>query len=270
MRGRIHRATEEDRQRYARVPEVGRIRIGVKEQRQKAGGQTVEFPRAVDYFVAAPGKYRELFRAAFGEEPRSLPICFFSDERSAVCSEQYECRDESGRLLAEGDGDNDFRIFQPDHAAPGGGRYVDGTKEDLTAAVREYKTRTGKAPTWRAALTLRFFLVHPRINVLGYWQLKTHAETTSIPNIVGVWDRVHESVGDLIVRVPFDLTIDMHVSQKPGAKNRYPVLNLVPHLSQQNLEMARQLADSGETLRGILTGESIQMLAAPQKILEEK
>ena len=98
MNGRIKRP---DTQTRLVLPRVGQIKIGKKNERG--------FPMSVDYFIPT-GKYASLFTAAYGEKPQTIQIVFPSDNAEQVCNERYEYRDDEGRLIASGDGEN-FQVW---------------------------------------------------------------------------------------------------------------------------------------------------------------
>lgn len=229
MNARVHKGREDE---GVRLPRAGILHIGKKEGNH---------PVSTDYFVPS-GKYAPLFAREFGAKPQSITIVFPSDEH--VCEERLECRDAQGRLSAYGDGKT-FSVWN-------------GKAYEL----REKSSDLRSLGTWKHIVTLRFLI--PRISqVLGYWQLTTAGKESSVPNLVGTFDRVREIAGT-VTRIPFDLNVEFAQSQKPGAKSRYPVLSLVPNLGQEQLESVRALSGRLSEVSGILTADKIKLaLEAP-------
>lgn len=230
MNARVHRSKEDD---SVRLPRAGILHIGRKDG---------NVPVSTDYFVPS-GKYAPLFSGEFGAKPQSITIVFPSDEN--VCEERLECRDDQGRLVAHGDGKT-FQVWN-------GKAYE----------VREKSNELRGMGKWKHIVTLRFLI--PRISqVLGYWQLTTGGKESSIPNLIGTFDRVREIAGT-VTRIPFDLNVEFATSQKPGSKSRYPVLSLVPNLGQEQLESVRALSGKLSQIGGLLTADKIKLaLDAPR------
>ena len=95
--------------------------------------------------------------------------------------------------------------------------------------------------------------------MLGYWELTTGGSMTSIPNLVGVYDRVLSQVGPRIVKVPFDLTVEFATSKRPGSTSRYPVLNLIPLLGTEEVMAVRKLQESLLESVGVLTSDMVRL-----------
>ena len=96
MKGRI---TRPEQGVQLELPEIGRLRIGMKAKNQYGK----EYPTSVDYFIPS-GKYAEMFTKALGDKPNTIAIIFPDDDPEKVCNERYEYRNEKGELVARGDG----------------------------------------------------------------------------------------------------------------------------------------------------------------------
>lgn len=231
--------------RYDRISRIGTLHVGEKD----ANG----IPRSLDYFKAS-GKYADRFHKEYGEKPQCISIVFPSDNIVDVCNARYECwgtGDKSnpkdpnkGRKIAYGDGET-FFVYSAEEDA-----YVshEGSKDEM-------RRLPGK---WRQLVTLRFLLV--KVPVLGYWELTTGGANTSIPNLVGVFDRVYEQVGRRIIKVPFDLTVEFTTSKRPGKQSRYPILNLIPMLGQEEVTAVKRMHESLLESVGILTSDVVLQL----------
>ena len=227
---------------------VGHIRIG--EKAKNANGK--EYPVSLDYFKPdAPEQYMQFFRAAYGDNPRKLTITFLSNDLSEVCRQFYELRDGSGARIAYGDGQT-FYVAT---------KQGDGTVKDVVTSpadtdkwMNEQEKQAGKP--WRERLVLRFAL--PQIPVLGLWEFSTHGGGSTIPNIVGTVDTMLEVAGR-IAGIPFDLIVEKVKSDKAGSKSVYPVVSLIPNISQESAAIVRGLPMQ---LGTILTEEKIGQLAS--------
>ena len=236
MDGRIKRPNGKQK---ARLAVIGKIKIGIKE-----GDRGL--PRSIDYFHPADDcQYRKEFIKAVGDKPKKITILFPSDTTKDVCFERYEHRDKSGRLIGQSDGE---------------------TAEVFNSATEKYEARPHDESLealgeWKTILTLRFLI--PAIgSIFGVWQLDTRGADSSIPSIVGTFDAALRMAGPGIVRVPFDLTVEFKKSQKPGATSRFPVLALIPNLSQENMIAVNQMhGQIGNSIKGLLDAPTVEKLS---------
>lgn len=259
MNGQIIRDIQEE----DRLPEAGRIRIGRKATNQVGK----EYPVASDHFIAS-GKYASEFSEIYPNANR-ITIVFPSDNAAEVCNERFEARDDAGRLLGWGDG-IDFMLFNKEQEKylPYSIRQDENKEADrkwLGAFAKNGK-RDGSGK-WEEVLIIRFLIPALR-SVFGYWQLSTKGKETSIPNIRGVFNRIRSQA---ISHIPLDLFIDLHVSNAPGTSRRYPVLNLVPNISQDRLMLVQSLhADNSLNVRGLLTADVVDRIESEMEGGEEK
>ena len=234
--GRIKRRD----QRSARLPIIGKVKIGKKTEQG--------YPTSLNHFIAI-GKYDKYFSDAYGFEPNKLEVVFFTNNISEACNERWECRDPQGKLAGYGDGET-FDIYN-----------AVADKYEKTQDKEIIK----KAGKWEAILTITFLLLKIR-GVFGCWQLSTKGERSSIPSIRDTFDMVMSKAGT-VIGIPFDLCIEKVKSQKPGSKNLYPVITLVPNVSSQHLEMLASYVGSDLNNVGILTEEKIEQIK--QKSLKQ-
>lgn len=212
MKGRIKRP--EQGATLLELPEIGRLHIGIKSDRG--------FPQSIDYFRPT-GKYAELFTMALGEKPNTISIIFPDDNPEKVCNQRFEYRDNSGALVARGDGET-FEIWN-------GKKYVSYSVNEYPNIVEQVSKNYPKRPRsegdngWDIALTLRFIVPAVR-GVVGVWSLSTKGAASSIKNICNSFDGVQAMRGTVRNSV-FDLSVAFAKSNKPGQNSRYPVLSLV-------------------------------------------
>lgn len=224
MNGRIVRNEPE---KGLVLPRIGRIKVGVK----SAKG----YPQSVDWFVPS-GKYAGLFTQAYGEKPQTVQVVFPSDDPEEVCREEYEYRDDEGKLVARGDG-HTFEVWNGTKYAP---LSIDDYPNLMSGVARKYPNRAVKSggDGWNVTLTLNFVLPLVR-GVAGVWTFVTKGSASSIPGIRGAFDAVLESRG-FVKGVIFDLNVQFAQSYKPGVKSRYPVVSLVVNQSEENLRKVKQ------------------------------
>lgn len=220
-----------------KMPVIGYLKIG--EKRQNAQGK--EYPASTDYFVPR-GKYADLFLKQFGNKCSQLTIAFISDNVSEVCNQRYEWW-QGGVRYGYGDG-QDFYIYDTARKA-----YIPFTG---TESERE---RLGN---WEMMLTLRFLIVDIT-GIIGVWQLDTKAKASSIPQIVESFDFVMRNAGR-VKGIPFDLQVEKVKSYKPSDQGKpqsvYPVLKLIPNISQASIEKLQQFANSEELNKAMLLTEA--------------
>lgn len=205
-----------------------------------------ERPTSLDYF-RADGQYAALFHKELGPNPRSLPIIFLSDDLRECCHERYELR-QGSKLYAEGDGET-FKVWSATAK-----KYVTLTNAQEPGLGARLKQEAGG--DWQTILTLRF-LILPLRSVWGCWSFSTKGEASSIPSIVAAFDAV-KGIAKTVVGVPFDLTVKMVKSQKPGSESKYPVVRLVPNVGETHLQMLGELKEQGRTFHKALTAEVIE------------
>lgn len=215
-KGRIIRPEE---QGSFKLPRVGMIKTGYK----NAQGQ----PRSCDHFLAT-GKYKNLFEKAYPGKPNTVQVVFWEDDPAAMCNERYEYRDNAGKLYARGDGET-FEVWN-------GTKYEPYTIEQYPDIMDRVHAKVG-AKGWEIILTLRFIL--PKVkDIAGYWEYSTKGEASTIPAIRDTFDAMLQARGS-VKGVIFDLNVQFAKSQKPGVASRYPVVNLVPNQSQENIQTVK-------------------------------
>ena len=213
MAGRIINNKEQKRLPF---PVVGHVKCGMKSDKG--------YPMSTDYFIP-DGNYAPLFTQAYGEKPSTIQIVFPSDDAELVCREEYVLRDGQGKLVATGDGET-FKTWSEKAK-----KYIIVTtteQPDIMAMLEKHYKQE-----WKITLTLVFILPLVR-GVMGCWQFQTKGSASTIPQVRDAFDAMLETNGKA-AGVIFDLSVKMHVSQKPNEKSRYPVVTLVANESKENL-----------------------------------
>jgi len=211
---------------------------------------------SLDYFVAS-GDYAGKFTEAYPDKPNKIQIIFLSDDDFQSCYEEWDCRDGSGKRLGYGDGET-FYLWDA-----GKEDYI---QETVRARVDEF-TKAHKG-IWKPVLTLNFII--PKIRgVFGMWQFKTSGDRSSIHAIRETFDMVKEQAGT-IVNIPFDLTVKKVKSNKPEDKRNYPVVNLIPNVSSENIELLKNFLQQGIDVKhiGMLTDEKVSRIALNEHTID--
>ena len=218
MAGRIINYKEQKRLPF---PIVGHVKCGMKSDKG--------YPMSTDYFIP-DGNYAPLFTQAYGEKPSTIQIVFPSDDAELVCREEYVLRDGQGKLVATGDGET-FKTWSEKAK-----KYIIVTtteQPDIMAMLEKHYKQE-----WKITLTLVVILPLVR-GVMGCWQFQTKGSASTIPQVRDAFDAMLETNGK-VAGVIFDLSVKMHVSQKPNEKSRYPVVTLVPNESLENLQKVHE------------------------------
>ncbi len=256
--GRIYKRenTEENQLGFSII---GKIKIGEK----KMNDQGKEYPSSIDYFRAT-GSHAELFHQTLGEKPNILRIVFPTPFAELCCCQRIEGRDSEGNLAAVSDGLN-HKLW--DDKSKG---YLPATNEQLEEAKTKgipiskgygnnAKTEFMKVKNWVERLTLRFIVLEIR-GLLGVWELSTNGVASSIPNIIGGFDKMAAAAGRNMNKIVFDLSVAFAKGQKPGSMSRYPVLNLIPNLSYESAMLLNDFKNSNVEYNKLITDDTIGKL----------
>lgn len=216
--------------------ECGRVHIGMKSEKG--------YPMSIDYFRPS-GKYAELFTKVLGAKPTTLTILFTSDDPARVCNERYEYRDNAGALVSYGDGEV-FYVWDGKQYAPFLAEDYPDIRERI---VKRYPTKKGM-DGWEVTLRMQF-LIPALAGVICSWGFSTKGAASSIRNIREAFDGVLALRGT-VKGTAFDLSVQMHKSNKPGSSSRYPVVTLVANDTrvQEIREMLKQKTE-GNLLMGM-------------------
>lgn len=231
MGGRIYRPENTD---FPGLPEIGRLHVGMKNEKG--------FPQSIDWFRPT-GKYAALFTRAFGEKPNTIQIIFPSDDAGLVCNERFEYRDNSGALVASGDG-RVFYIWDGKMYVPYG---VEKYPDIMDWVAKNYPTKRG-AENWDIVLTMRFVIPAVR-DIMGVWQFSTKGRASSVKNIRDSFDAVQAMRGTVTTSV-FDLSVAFAKSNKPGVNSRYPVVSLVAN--NNRVGEIREMLSGGQSTKNLL------------------
>lgn len=217
---------------------IGKIKCGEK----AIGSNGKEYSRSLDYFIAK-GSYCTHFNDAYPTAPNKIELIFTSDDINYSCPERYELRDKKGHLFGRGNGES-FEVWSGKEE-----KYVLIHLADMPDVKEVSAKKAESLKGWERVLTLRFIL--PKIRgIMGAWEFSTKADKGSIDSIRDTFDMVQQQAGT-VQRIPFDLTIEKHTSQKPDSKSSYPIIRLIPNISDQNMMLVSKFLNNGGSLKGI-------------------
>lgn len=220
---------------------IGKIKIGQKNERG--------LPESLDYFIAT-GSYKSYFDESFGQKPTSIEIMFISDDFTQSCYERFELR-QGAKLYAWGDG-QDFRVYDEKEDD-----WIDMNMTDHKDFIKNLHTKIKSK--WEQTLSLTFLIPAIR-GVFGKWNLTTKGVKSSVPALLKSFEDVQKIAGS-VIGIPFDLQVKKVVSNKPGSKSKFPVLQLVANVSTGHLEKVRNFIDNRNDFIGLLTEEKIDDIA---------
>ena len=239
---------------------IGNIRIGEK-RNNGSGGK--DYPVSLDYFKPT-GDFAKLFTDAYGDKPNKIQVIFISNDNVQSCHEEYDARDAAGRRAGYGDGET-FYLYDLKKE-----EYIE-YKPNKEPTHKEFMTKYTKDNklVWKVVLTLHFII--PKIKgVFGVWRFQTRGSKSSIQQIISVFDMIKNSAGT-IVNIPFDMVVEKVKSQKPENKSVFPVVKLIPNITQDNLDIVRGFLQHGGNVMqiGMLTDEKIKEIPKQTLLLTE-
>ncbi len=209
-----------------RMPRIGKLHLGIKVTKNKAGKECAPYPRAVDYFVypeadAPGGEVLPQLVKEYGEKPKKLPIIFPLEDEEAICSQYYRCYTRSRGLVCRGDGEICMRILDTKTGwLP--------TKDTTETSMKELPCQGRECPDYaggqcREVMNLQFML--PKISGFGIWQIDT-SSINSIRNINSCLQMIRAVYGR-VAMVPLVLALEkMTVTPPGGTKKNVFVLNI--------------------------------------------
>lgn len=224
------------------LPEVGRLHIGKKQM----GNNGKEFPVSVDYFIPS-GKYADLFLTALGEKPSTIQVIFPSDNPELVCNERFEYRDNSGALVARGDG-RIFEIWDGKKYAP---YSVDKFPDIMEQVTKNVPTK--RPDNWDVVLSLKVIVPAVR-GIVGVWGFTTKGRASSIRNIRESFDGV-QALRGTVTNTVFDLSVKFAKSNKPNTNSRYPVVSLVAN--DTRLAEIQKMLQPTDSIKNLLLPEKV-------------
>lgn len=238
----------------SRINVMGKIRIGIKTKNKNG----VEYPKAVDYFVAT-GNFTKEFTDHYGENPKKILIMFSNEN---ALKQSFVLQDKE--LYGESDGltvrykDNESKIWR---------EITFKEHEKAAEFMYEYEQKLGKkGVVWRKKLVMQFVLPE-LMNIFGFWSFETKGEKSMIDSITNSFDGACQLYGTISL-VPFWLSVSFVESKSFGENRKFPVVSLIPAVNP--IIYNQIMLNSPNPIKELIQGQSnMTTKQLPQKTLKE-
>lgn len=223
---------------HRRIPRLGKIRLGLKVQKNKPDGSTVEYPTETNYFVV-PKEVQDVY----GEKPTELDVMFPSDEATTIFPQSLAWFGRSKGLKCKGDMETAERLNE-----------TTGVWEPRTCPCEHYKSKEN--PKGECTENGILIAILPKVNMGGTYQLRT-GSFHSVVDINSGLDYIRALIGRISM-VPLKLRRVARETHADGKKQTHYTLSLI---LDANIEGVNQLR--GDTSR-VLSHAQLQ-LEAPEE-----
>lgn len=226
-------------QNIVKLPELGRIRLGVKVIKS----ETTSYPKETDYFVC-PDEVRRVY----GNQPKSLPVMLPVEDEEKFVRQFYACYGSNQKIKCIGDGELCER------------RVKDGdtvVKKELPCPHPD-NCEYGKENKCHARIVLQVVL--PGVNMGGVYQLSSGSVNSDIDIRSGI--EMSKNLFGRISWVPMILQREEKKIPDPatGAMQTHWPVKLFPYA---NIEQANEIRN--DTRRILEHQQNIQL---PEPIIE--
>lgn len=189
-----------------RIPRLGKIRLGLKVQKRRQDGSTVEYPTETNFFVVPPE-----VESVYGPKPTSLDIMLPSDNEEAVFPQSLAWFGRSKGLRCKGDGETAERLNEQN-----------GQWEPRQCPCEHYRTKENPRGECTEQGILMFIL--PKVSMGGTFQLRT-GSYHSVVDINSGLDYVRALIGRISM-VPLKLQRVARETHADGKKQVHYTLSL--------------------------------------------
>lgn len=216
-----------------RIPRLGKIRLGLKVQKRRQDGSTVEYPTETNFFVVPPE-----VESVYGPKPTSLDIMLPSDNEEAVFPQSLAWFGRSKGLRCKGDGETAERLNEQN-----------GQWEPRQCPCEHYRTKENPRGECTEQGILMFIL--PKVSMGGTFQLRT-GSYHSVVDINSGLDYVRALIGRISM-VPLKLQRVARETHADGKKQVHYTLSLTLDATVDGVNQLR-----GDTSR-ILSHAQLQI-----------
>lgn len=216
-----------------RIPRLGKIRLGLKVQKRRQDGSTVEYPTETNFFVVPPE-----VEAVYGPKPTSLDIMLPSDNEEAVFPQSLAWFGRSKGLRCKGDGETAERLNEQT-----------GQWESRQCPCEHYRTKENPRGECTEQGILMFIL--PKVSMGGTFQLRT-GSYNSVVDINSGLDYVRALIGRISM-VPLKLQRVARETHADGKPHVHYTLSLTLDATVEGVNQLR-----GDTSR-ILSHAQLQI-----------
>jgi len=215
-----------------RLPRLGKIRLGIKEE--DSDGNI--YPVPTDYFVC-PDEVKKVF----GEKPKELRIVFPTEDREQWASQYLRCYSDAGHLICRGNGEIALTRAETINRET-------GAKGETVSKLLEMPCNPGRCPIHkkgycRQVMNLQFLL--PDCPGFGVYQLDT-SSYHSMKNVNDMLTLI-DSVCQRVSMIPLSLQLIEQPVQPDGCDKIAYVLKLTCSLSLADAQKFARLP-RGEAL----------------------
>ena len=218
---------------HRRIPRLGRIRLGLKVQKIRQDGSTVEFPKEVNYFVSPPE-----VQEVYGPEPTTLDIMLPSDDPEVVFPQSLAWFGSTKGLKCTGNMEVAERLNDKT-----------GEWEKRTCPCEHYKS--DENPKGECTESGTLIAILPKVNMGGTYEVRT-GSYNSVVDINSGLDYIRALIGRISM-VPLKLKRVSRETHADGKKQIHYTLSLI---LDANIEGVNQLR--GDTSR-ILSSAQLQI-----------
>lgn len=216
-----------------RIPRLGRIRLGLKVQKRRQDGSTVEYPTEVSHFVCPPE-----VQSVYGPNPTELDIMLPSDNEEAVFPQSLAWFGRSKGLRCKGDGETAERLNEQT-----------GQWEPRQCPCEHYRTKDNPKGECTEQGILMFIL--PKVSMGGTYQLRT-GSYNSVVDVNSGLDYVRALIGRISM-VPLKLRRVARETHADGKRQVHYTLSLTLDATVEGVNQLR-----GDTSR-ILSHAQLQI-----------
>lgn len=216
-----------------RIPRLGRIRLGLKVQKRRQDGSTVEYPTETNHFVCPPE-----VQAVYGPNPTELDIMLPSDSDEAIFPQSLAWFGRSKGLRCKGDGETAERLNEQT-----------GQWEPRQCPCEHYKTKENPKGECTEQGILLFIL--PKVSMGGTYQLRT-GSYNSVVDVNSGLDYVRALIGRISM-VPLKLRRVARETHADGKRQVHYTLSLTLDATVEGVNQLR-----GDTSR-ILSHAQLQI-----------
>lgn len=202
-----------------RIPRLGKIRLGLKVRKEKPGGQVVEYPKEVDYFVCPPE-----VEAVYGKQPKELDVIFPSDDEEMIFPQSLAWFGKSKGLKCKGDGEHAERLNEQT-----------SQWEPMKCPCEHYKS--DENPKGECTEQGILMMILPKVSVGGVYQLRTGSYHSVVDVNSGI-DYVRNLVGR-VAMVPLKLKRVPRTTHADGKPQTHYTLSLTMDATVEGINRLR-------------------------------
>jgi hypothetical protein len=213
-----------------RIPRLGRIRLGIKVQKQQNGKpvlndrkEPIEFPKETDYFVVPPE-----VEAIYGKQPKELDVMFPLEDERLVFPASLKWYGRAKGLRCHGNGETAERLDEKT-----------GKWGEMKCPCDKLKSETN--PKGECTEQANLMVMLPRVSLGGIYQIATGSYHSVVDINSGI-DMCRQMVGRIQL-VPLKLRREERVTHKDGRPSKHYTLTLILDANAGGINKLREVTD---------------------------